>query len=257
MLVAIALLPLLFPFSFTLASFIVDSVTKAALTCEPVLLQWQGGVSKIVNAEGGLIESLGSFEGTSFHWTADVAAGTAVAAQVTDYKGAIATSNTFTVQPGTTGCTLQPNQFAVTPHTSSSAGGTSSSTSSDSGTSSSDSRTISSTPTSHRPVPTILHPIASTVGLSASATSDSATYSAVQTSAQLSPSSDASARKLNKKKPSVGMVFAVLVPCLIVFAIIGLLFFRWLRRRRETLSALGTRLFVIHCFQVPVVQLHV
>ncbi|KAJ7666118.1 hypothetical protein DFH06DRAFT_1323260 [Mycena polygramma] len=245
MLVAVALLPLLFPFSFTLASFIVDSVTKAALTCEPVLLQWQGGVApwtlecaQIVDADGDLIENLGSFKGTSFHWTADVAA--VVAAQVTDSKGAIATSNSFTVQPGTTGCPLQSNQFAVTSPTSSSASGisspasvTSSSTSgtssSDSGTSSSDSRTISST---------ILQSAASTVGLSASATSDAATYSAVQASTQPSPSSDALARKPNKKKPSVGMVFAVLIPCLIVLAIIGLLLFCWRRRRRETLSAL-------------------
>ncbi|KAJ7023669.1 hypothetical protein C8F04DRAFT_1395829, partial [Mycena alexandri] len=107
-------------FSSTLASFIVNAVTSKASTCEPVLLQWQGGVTpwtlSIVDDNGNLIENLGTSRTTSFHWTVDVQAGTVVAAQLIDSTGASATGNSFTVQPGSTDCTLRNgNTFIATP----------------------------------------------------------------------------------------------------------------------------------------------
>ncbi|KAJ6487909.1 hypothetical protein C8R45DRAFT_260778 [Mycena sanguinolenta] len=112
---AVAILPLFF--SFTLASFIVDQVTEAALTCEPVLLQWQGAVGPgtlVILANGSHIENFGPFTGTSFHWPVDVPAGTVVVAQFTDSTGAVATGKPFTIGQGTTGCTSNQSQSAST-----------------------------------------------------------------------------------------------------------------------------------------------
>ncbi|KAJ7682972.1 hypothetical protein B0H17DRAFT_45861 [Mycena rosella] len=112
--------PFLFPFLFlfflppTLASFIVDPVTAKAATCEPVPLQWQGGKAPWTlhrRARRVHPREPRDFQGTSFHWTVDLDAGTVVAARLTDAAGATATSNSFTIQDGTTGC----NQFVAVP----------------------------------------------------------------------------------------------------------------------------------------------
>ncbi|KAJ7248561.1 hypothetical protein B0H12DRAFT_1123282 [Mycena haematopus] len=104
------LLVLLFPIS-TLAAFIVDDFTKPALTCTPFLLQWQGGIApwtlRVLQANNSaVLENLGVFKVTSFNWNVDLAAGTSVQIQLEDSSGANATSNTLTIQPGSTDCTL-------------------------------------------------------------------------------------------------------------------------------------------------------
>ncbi|KAJ7185662.1 hypothetical protein C8R46DRAFT_1342887 [Mycena filopes] len=92
----VAVLPLFF--SSTLASLIVDTL--------------------IVDDNGGLIEKLGTFPTTSFHWPVDLKAGTVVAAQLSDSKGTTATGNLFTIQPGANDCTLRNdnvNAFVTSP----------------------------------------------------------------------------------------------------------------------------------------------
>ncbi|KAJ7100186.1 hypothetical protein B0H15DRAFT_944537 [Mycena belliarum] len=121
--------------TLALASFIVDQVIHEAATCQPLLLQWQGGKAprtlrlalhllfsnlcsnpvnpRIVAPDGTVFENLGSFSTTSFKWTVNLEAGTVVAAQVIDSTGASATSNSFTIQPGSdTDCTSQ-NQYTI------------------------------------------------------------------------------------------------------------------------------------------------
>ncbi|KAF7360299.1 hypothetical protein MVEN_00759300 [Mycena venus] len=264
MTVAVAVLPLFF--SFTLASFIVDPVTKAALTCEPVLLQWQGGIrstldiasvfkisSSVVASDGSVIENFGKFTGTSFHWTVDVDAGTVVAAQVTDSTGAIATGKSFTVQPGTTGCTINQNKFAAPPPTSSTSDtGTSvsaapplTSSSSDTGTSVSAApisptpASASSQPSKSSILPLSSSPQPSNTGIVVVSAPPTASGSMQYVSADPSPSSPVSAITASSSHVSrVGMAFAILIPCLIVLVIVGFLLLRWRRRRREVLSAL-------------------
>ncbi|KAJ7512775.1 hypothetical protein B0H11DRAFT_1947319 [Mycena galericulata] len=101
---AVAFLPLFLP--FTLASFVLDTIKTSALTCEPLLLQWQGGETpwtlSIIATDGSVLEDLETSAATSFHWTVNFEAGTVVAARVTDSTGATATSNTFKVQSGST-----------------------------------------------------------------------------------------------------------------------------------------------------------
>ncbi|KAJ6627879.1 hypothetical protein B0H10DRAFT_314741 [Mycena sp. CBHHK59/15] len=103
----VGFLPLFF--STTLASFIVDKITKAS-TCEPTLLQWQGGVAPwmlvVLATDETTLENLGTFKRTSFSWKVDFIAGTSVVIRALDSTGKSATSNRFTIQAGTTNCVL-------------------------------------------------------------------------------------------------------------------------------------------------------
>ncbi|KAJ7240828.1 hypothetical protein B0H12DRAFT_1134192 [Mycena haematopus] len=222
----VPILPLFF--SFTLASFIVDQVTDAALTCEPVLLQWQGGKTpwklSIVAADQSLIENLGTFTETAFPWTVDVPAGTVVAAQVTDSTGAVVTGKSFTVQPGT--CTSNQSQGLA----SADSGGTS---------------TVNVgiipflSPSSFQTTPEApLVTSSSASQVSKPATTTASTTSVANISSPSPPVSGALTASSSPHKSRVGMTFAILIPCLIVLAILGLFVLRWRRRRREALSAL-------------------
>ncbi|KAJ6629507.1 hypothetical protein B0H10DRAFT_1987481 [Mycena sp. CBHHK59/15] len=106
----VVFLALFFPIG-SLAAFIVDTPTKSALTCEPLLLQWQGGIapwtlSVLQASNSQVLENLGTLKVTSFAWNVDLAAGTSVVIQLTDSTGQTATSNPMTVQLGNTDCTL-------------------------------------------------------------------------------------------------------------------------------------------------------
>ncbi|KAJ7439345.1 hypothetical protein FB451DRAFT_1302214 [Mycena latifolia] len=236
---AFLLLPLLSPHA--LASFIVGPVTAQASTCEPVLLQWQGGktpwILRIIAADGSsTFENFGTLSRTSFHWTVDLEAGTDVAVQVTDSTGVTATSNSFTIQPGSTGCTLQ-NQFGVVlPSTTTDANGVPTSSTNDAQTSASVLQTsggftiTSASPTDTGAVATA--PASGTGDVSvflppASQVSGSATAIGPQQSP--SSSSEASSQATTRKT-NVGTVFAILIPCLICLVILALWFMRWRRR---------------------------
>ncbi|KAF8208275.1 hypothetical protein K438DRAFT_1930652 [Mycena galopus ATCC 62051] len=100
----VVLLVFFFPLG-TLASFIVDDFTKPALTCTPFLIQWQGGISpwtlRVLEASNpNVLENLGTLKVTSFNWNVDLAAGTSVQIQLQDSSGAIALSQTLTIQAG-------------------------------------------------------------------------------------------------------------------------------------------------------------
>ncbi|KAJ7130191.1 hypothetical protein C8R44DRAFT_775028 [Mycena epipterygia] len=104
-------LTFLFPMG-TLAAFIVDGFTKPALTCEPLLIQWQGGKAPwtlrvLQSSDSALLENLGTLKVTSLTWNVDLAAGTSVLIQLQDSTGATATSKVLTVQAGSTDCTLK------------------------------------------------------------------------------------------------------------------------------------------------------
>ncbi|KAJ6595884.1 hypothetical protein DFH09DRAFT_1357753 [Mycena vulgaris] len=246
--IAFLLLPLVFP--CTLASFIVNRVTAIATTCEPVLLQWQGGKAPwtlSVVAADGTSETLGTFKATSFHWPVDVEAGTVVAAQVTDSTGVTATSNSFTIQPGSTGC-LPQNQFGVQPadstttQTSVQSTDTTTSSTADAETEAQPVAT-SSAPFSSGSISSAASSPSSTAQTASSSslkqTTQPASSSAPKTSATISiqlgpypsPSLMASS-ETTTRTIHVGSVFAILIPCLIVLIILGLCFVRWHRRRR-------------------------
>lgn len=261
--------------TLALASFIVDQVIHEAATCQPLLLQWQGGKAprtlRIVAPDGTVFENLGSFSTTSFKWTVNLEAGTVVAAQVIDSTGASATSNSFTIQPGSdTDCTSQ-NQVAATPPSSTS-----------DFKHSTQSSTTANFPTSEPDVPTTSKSIIS-ASVSATATGavsqssttgftsesgrqlSSSSFSAsplvslptVSSSSSRAPSSSAVAAPAvfsgtANRVTSVGIIFAVLVP-LTVLAIFGLCF---LRKRQcfgqvEAFSALEAQASVPRWFHQP------
>ncbi|KAJ7216619.1 hypothetical protein GGX14DRAFT_605545 [Mycena pura] len=102
----------------TLAAFIVDDSSKSASTCEPFLIQWQGGIEVyILSANCGssadpfdprileassesVLENLGTLQVTAFKWSVDLAAGTAVLIELQDSTGAVAHSKPLDIQPG-------------------------------------------------------------------------------------------------------------------------------------------------------------
>ncbi|KAJ7628549.1 hypothetical protein FB45DRAFT_918593 [Roridomyces roridus] len=95
----------------SLAAFIVDDFELPALTCEPYLLQWQGGSPPwslvILDAnDSAVLENLGILQVTGFIWNVDLAAGTSVIVQVQDSSGAAASSSPLTIQSGFTNCAL-------------------------------------------------------------------------------------------------------------------------------------------------------
>ncbi|KAJ6588968.1 hypothetical protein B0H19DRAFT_1248544 [Mycena capillaripes] len=295
---------LLFP--FTLASFIVDTLpaNTPALTCEPVLLQWQGGLGeyysihpgsksinlilfseyflaqRVISVDGTLSENFGTSDQPSFHWTVDFEAGTVVKAQVTDSTGATEKSEPFTIQPGSNGCTLkttgQVNIVAPTDskvsrpqvtraplQTQTTISSSSSSTSSDdtprtttkinkngattsssgSGTTSTNLISTSSTFTS----------IPITTPLSASAVNSTAsdTIPLSLASSPAGSSSSSASSVSHKSKPRVGLVFAILVPCLVLLGILAIILARWRRRRRDALSILEAHPSPAHWFDRP------
>ncbi|KAF7292901.1 hypothetical protein MIND_01189200 [Mycena indigotica] len=92
-----------------LGDFIVDDFTKPARTCEPFLLQWQGGITpwtlRILDAQTlNVIDDFGSTKETAFTWTVDVSAGHSVLVQVQDATGKTAESKPLAVQAGSAGC---------------------------------------------------------------------------------------------------------------------------------------------------------
>ncbi|KAJ7158236.1 hypothetical protein C8R43DRAFT_995120 [Mycena crocata] len=243
--VTVVVLPVFLP--FTLASFIVNTIKAKALTCEPVLLQWQGGVApwtlSIIGNDGVTFENLGTFKSTSFHWNVDVEAGTAVAARVTDSTGATAESNSFIIQPGSTGC--QIDKFVVEQPDSTSASqflipSSSISTPSSTGTSlaatamkqlssTSESRAIFSTAASASAT-SILTP---SMTASIMQIFEPTTPAVIGTNLNSSPTPSLAATSA-AITIKAGMVIAVLVPCLIFLVILGLWFTRWRRRRLQT-----------------------
>ncbi|KAJ7778266.1 hypothetical protein B0H16DRAFT_1711787 [Mycena metata] len=266
--------PLLFLplfFSSTLASFVVDAVTSTASTCEPVLLQWQGGhlgrwyvpfacvqislvyvFQSIVDDNGNLIENLGTLKTTSFRWTVDVQAGTVVAARLIDSKGASATGKPFTVQSGSTNCTLRNgNTFIATPPPPQSTASTSDTSTS---TSSSDTTSTESQPlqTTTSPGSVSLSGIAASASALSQIPSQSISQSSINRgtvtqSAVASPTqppgsdySPSSAAALTKSTTHhTALAFAIVLPCLALLAIACLWFI--CRRRRRRASDLEAR----------------
>ncbi|KAK7044754.1 hypothetical protein R3P38DRAFT_176812 [Favolaschia claudopus] len=242
-----------------LAIFQVDTVTLPALTCEPVLIQWQGGERPwtlvIKKDDGSLVQNVGSFDGpTSFQWPAAVEAGTAVFAQVQDATGRVATNDAFVVNPGKeTDCLLQliastsssdgsiaglrPTISAsvVPPSLSSSASQslpsstilTSSSTLISSTASAGSSLTgLGEIPTSG-PAENSSIPSGGVIPTTASSGSTSS-------ASTIPPTTPSSTRKISR----AGLAFAILVPCLILLLILGLLLRHRRRRRIGAMSAL-------------------
>ncbi|KAJ7682976.1 hypothetical protein B0H17DRAFT_45931 [Mycena rosella] len=267
-------LPLLFLFLSllppTLASFIVDPVTAKAATCEPVLLQWQGGKVPWTlhrRARRVHLREPGTFKNTSFHWTVDLAAGTVVAARLTDATGATATSNSFTIQDGTTGC----NQFVAVPPPP----GTTASVPADT-----QSATTTTTSRRHQPrgasrvllvqvrppkarrnpPPPVRQPQPVPAVPAVPCTTNSEFPQIQPTNnkcgrqgpyPESSPSA-APAYQTTRRKTNVGTVFAILIPCLILLVILGLCFMRWRRRRRspEPPQPLGPFALGLHIYRV-------
>ncbi|KAJ7906298.1 hypothetical protein B0H13DRAFT_2021051 [Mycena leptocephala] len=183
----------------------------------------------VVAIDGTLIENLGTFKGTSFHWTVNLDAGTAVSAQVTDSKGETITGKPFTIQPGTTGCTVKQNQFVAPPSTSDS----------------SDSGTISSTGVGASATSSPSQDTQSTVSVLSN------TFSTALISSQNSKASTSAPNRLHQYQPTHLIFchfcyhvrqtpcrhdFAILIPCLLVLIISGLLLVHW-RRQAQTPSA--------------------
>ncbi|KAJ7269829.1 hypothetical protein C8J57DRAFT_1468775 [Mycena rebaudengoi] len=226
---------LLLFFPTTLASFIVNTITKKPSTCEPILLQWQGGIKpwtlRILAADGpAVLDNLGTFGVTSFRWSVDVAAGTSVVVQVQDSKGDIATSNAVVVQPGSTNCNLKSPEDSDDRKNPLSVDSTS-----DSPDRSDSDRSSSSTSGSSPPDTTAAQPSVTTV-LSTSAPSSTLGIAPTPSRASATPPSNslAAASVFQKRPVNIDMVFAILIPLLILLALLALWF---LRRRRRWLAA--------------------
>ncbi|KAJ7485274.1 hypothetical protein FB451DRAFT_51441 [Mycena latifolia] len=189
----------------------------------------------IIAADGSsTFENLGTFQATSFHWPVDLEAGTVVAAQVIDSTGTPATSNSFTIQPGSTGCTLR-NQPPST--TTADANGAPASAI-DAQTSTYGSQTSGGFTITYSASPTDTGATAPASGTgdvsvslpTASQVSGSATAIGMQQS-PFSFSSSVASSQATTRRTNVGRVFAILIPCLICLVILALWFMRWRRRR--------------------------
>ncbi|KAJ7892921.1 hypothetical protein B0H14DRAFT_2686443 [Mycena olivaceomarginata] len=239
--VAFLLVPLFS--SSTLASFIVHPLTKTALTCEPVLLHWEGGKREILAAtDGSFLENLGTHTTTTFSWLANVEAGTSVFLQVTDSTGAVETGEAFTVQSGTNSdCAIIQNNLVASPSSSTTDNGSSSSSSASKSTPSSS--TSSSSQASKLNTAAGTSPTATATSLSIQYTS-----AAPSPSPSPSPSSPLSAAAAPGAShiSRVGMAFAILIP-LLVLVIVGFLLLCRRRRRKEALSALEAQPPSPHC----------
>ncbi|KAJ7507250.1 hypothetical protein B0H11DRAFT_1970897 [Mycena galericulata] len=204
----------LFPMS-ALAAFIVDDFTKPALTCEPFLIQWQGGVGEILEASNSaVLENRGSFKGTAFTWNVDLAAGTSVVVALQDSTGATAVSQALTVQSGATSTSFSNPPRILLFRTSATATAPSPSTT----TSSSSLFQPNTSPSSV----VILPPSTTPTFLSSSATS-----AAFSTSAP-----DAQTLSTAKPAPAVGVALGILLPGLLLLGFFCFFLFRRRRRRR-------------------------
>ncbi|KAJ7108556.1 hypothetical protein C8R44DRAFT_803034 [Mycena epipterygia] len=250
---------------FALASFGVDSVTAKASTCEPLLLQWQGAKKpstlSIIGTDGTILENLETTEETSFPWKVDIEAGTVVGVQVTDSTGATATSNFFTIQPGSTDCAL--NNIAEGTGTDTEQSTTSSSSSStsteaatqpptpspsNSGVTTAATQPLAPSP-SNSGVPSIT-PSSTTAALSSPHTISTSQPTTAITSAQPSSSLVASTATVKRTTPVV-TVLAVLIPCLILFAILVLCLAHRRKRRINRFSELEGQTSTPRWFDKP------
>jgi len=87
-------------------SFSINTPANAVV-CEPLLISWEGGLSPYYlsvlpgnTPSGQALENLGTFNGTSFTWTVNIAAGTQLDLTLRDSSGLIAQSAPFTINPG-------------------------------------------------------------------------------------------------------------------------------------------------------------
>jgi len=95
-------------------SFSINTPSNVVV-CQPILIQWSGGTSPYFlsvlpgnDPTGTALESLGTFNGTSFSWKVNIAAGTAIGLTLRDSNGNLAQTASFTVNPGTdTSCVGQ------------------------------------------------------------------------------------------------------------------------------------------------------
>ncbi|KAF7319469.1 hypothetical protein HMN09_00285500 [Mycena chlorophos] len=237
-----------------LASFIVDDFTQPAKTCESFLVQWQGGIApwtlSVLQAgddSGAVIEELGTFQGTSFSWDVNVAAGTSVLIQAQDSTGAIAVSEPLDVQAGTTGCALTsassaPSTSLTTTATTASSSTTSSSTLTTTSSSTTSSSTVSSTSTTSSTVSSIVETGSTTSVATVVATTDgyavslssSSTASASSTNPSSSQSTAAASTlgSTSESNSHTALILGVLIPGLLL--VLFLLFMLARRRKRAT-----------------------
>ncbi|KAJ7167402.1 hypothetical protein C8R43DRAFT_1121823 [Mycena crocata] len=265
---SVLLLPVLL--SSALASFIVNPINSDALSCEALLLQWQGGLVKrhgywIVAVDGSVLEVLGTFETTSFRWTVDLPAGTAVGALVTDSTGSTAISQYFTIQPGSTSCT-STNVFAAPPDPAADVQPTTKSTTSSEPTSGSDSAdsipseptlSLSSASTDSATLPKQALTASTSTTISVVPSSTKSSPGQIPEATQATPNfTPTSTTPLSTSSPSIvsssgsrkrtshtGIIFAIVVPCLILLVISSLWVVRWRRRQRRSLSAIEAQWF--------------
>jgi hypothetical protein len=87
-------------------SFTVNTPANAVV-CQPVLVSWQGGQSPYYlsvlpgnTPSGQALENLGTFNGTTFTWTVNIAAGTSIDLTVRDSSGQTAQTAPFTINAG-------------------------------------------------------------------------------------------------------------------------------------------------------------
>ncbi|KAJ7625012.1 hypothetical protein DFH06DRAFT_745756 [Mycena polygramma] len=249
--------------------------TKPALTCTPFLIQWQGGKAPwtlvvLQASNSAVLENLGTFKVTSFNWNVDLAAGTTVVIQLQDSSGAIATSQTLTIQSGSTDCALstaatqQTTSTRATSTTSTSttstlvAVATSSSTSTSVttsfGSAPSSTTIISESPTTSNTAvvntqgsssspaeilaSTSFQPTlpAGTTSISPTVVSESgmASQSGIGAASTVSPGAS-SALKTSESTP-IGVILGVLIPSLLLLLVFCIFLFR---RRRKSIAAIG------------------
>ncbi|KIL67593.1 hypothetical protein M378DRAFT_191606 [Amanita muscaria Koide BX008] len=118
-------------------SFTINTPSNVVV-CQPLLIQWSGGTAPYFlsvlpgnSPSGQALESLGTFNGTSFSWKVNIAAGTSIDLTLRDSNGNLAQSAAVTINPGSdTSCVGQAvsgsagTATATPPATSGSAGGT-------------------------------------------------------------------------------------------------------------------------------------
>ncbi|KAJ6511335.1 hypothetical protein C8R47DRAFT_1094706 [Mycena vitilis] len=265
------LVALSFPLS-TLAAFIVDNFAKPALTCTPFLIQWQGGkapwtLSVLEASNSAVLENLGTLKVTSFNWNVDLAAGTTFVIQLQDSLGAIATSQTLTIQSGSTDCALSTaatqqttttrvasatstfttsTSLAVTTSSSTSASVTASSSASSSTSIISESPTTSSTIVNTQsssssspviPAATSLLPSlpAGTTSIYQTVVSESSTASQSGIGAAPTVSPLASSALKTSESTPIGVILGVLIPGLLLLLFFCIFLFR---RRKKSVAGI-------------------
>lgn len=95
-------------------SFTINTPSNAVV-CQPLSIQWQGGVAPYYlsvlsgnDPTGSALENLGTVNGTSFIWKVNIAAGTSIDLTLRDSAGNIAQTAAFSINSGTdTSCVGQ------------------------------------------------------------------------------------------------------------------------------------------------------